>query len=574
MVAKSLVIIVVAVVVAAVVGSVLAYYFLFPRGPVIELWYNNDSHYGDTEDEVAQVLKAQLERAGVFRVELKSSAWAQFTEQFERGELPFFLLGWFPDYPDPDTYVNVFMTPRGSPNIGSFYNSSQGATLVQQEVGGPVAERAQRFEQLQDLLAQDVPYVPIWQTGAVAVQEKGVTGVVLDPFLFRYYLIGKPGATEFFMSTTDRLTDLDPHIEYDLFSGTVVGNIFDTLYMTTPTNGSTEAQIVPLIASANPTNPGGNLSIWDVPLRSGLEFSNNDPITAEDVRWSFLRFIKKDIAGSAAFLFTSIIDKNNAENLISCPDDPSPGDNDCTGANTIRFQLNQSYSIFPSLLTFSGTAILNKRVFNGNFATNMTGISVPAGAGSGPYQIAAGSDRNTRIILEANPNYNFRTGFWQNYASVTTVPVMSKFTINLKTDATALRQDIEAHSTTGVNLAYRSLNPPDITALKDNTELDVLQGASPQIRYLVFNVNKKPFDNVNMRKAIANLVDRAEIVNTVFQGVASPLWSLVPPGFLGHKDVFKDVYGETPNIDQAKQLLREVQLAMQPSELLMGVARD
>jgi peptide/nickel transport system substrate-binding protein len=55
-------------------------------------------------------------------------------------------------------------------------------------------ERNQTFAQMQTLLAQDVPLIPIWQGGQVAAVRDGVTGVAgtLDPaYDFRFWLVGK-----------------------------------------------------------------------------------------------------------------------------------------------------------------------------------------------------------------------------------------------------------------------------------------------------------------------------------------------------------------------------------------------
>jgi peptide/nickel transport system substrate-binding protein len=47
---------------------------------------------------------------------------------------------------------------------------------------------------MQDVLAEDVPVIPIWQGGQVAAVQSGVTGVAstLDPsYTFRFWLVGK-----------------------------------------------------------------------------------------------------------------------------------------------------------------------------------------------------------------------------------------------------------------------------------------------------------------------------------------------------------------------------------------------
>jgi len=56
-----------------------------------------------------------------------------------------------------------------------------------------------------------------------------------------------------------------------------------------------------------------------------------------------------------------------------------------------------------------------------------------------------------------------------------------------------------------------------------------------------------------VRKAIAYAVDREAIVNQVFEGLNSTLFTTVPPGLWSHKDVF-----ERRDLSKARQLLRGV----------------
>jgi peptide/nickel transport system substrate-binding protein len=65
------------------------------------LWYT-PSHYGDTEVDVAAVLKNQLEATGVMKVDVKSAEWATYRDNWKNKVMPAYLLGWYPDYIDPD----------------------------------------------------------------------------------------------------------------------------------------------------------------------------------------------------------------------------------------------------------------------------------------------------------------------------------------------------------------------------------------------------------------------------------------------------------------------------------------
>ena len=555
---------VVAVIVVVVLISSVAVVILTARPasapPVkplaIELWYIDDGHYGDTEPTVAVLVKAQLEKSGLFQVTLKHSATKTYFGQVSNNALPLFLLGWFPDFADPDNYVTPFMR-TGFQSLGTNYSNPTMDALIDNETSSTTG-RDTTFSQIQDLTAHDVPTLPLWMTSAVAVKEPAVSGVVLDPYLFRYYFIGKNNVatSALTMSTTDKLTSLDPAVEYDLFSGTVVGNIFDTLYTTTPTNGSEIPQTIPLLAAGPPVNPvGSDPKVWEVTLKPGLKFSDGTTnITARDVQFSFQRMAKINNPESAVFYLTGLMDGNALANtpdtVISMPDGP-------TGLR-VQFHLNKTYSIFPNLLTFSTTSILNHNIYPVGTAVNDP-TTLPGGGvggGSGPY-IVQSTDLATSIVFTANPYYNFKT-FWEQYQSkgapAIPVPVSNTFSISIKAAAPALRQDVQAHV---VNLGYRSFNPPDVSALQQDSTLKVDVGNSPQIRYLVFNSGKAPFNKIQVRQAIAYSVNRQEIVDIVFGALAQPLWSMIPPGWYGHKDVFKDVYGSTPDAAKAKALLQQ-----------------
>ena len=57
-----------------------------------------------------------------------------------------------------------------------------------------------------------------------------------------------------------------------------------------------------------------------------------------------------------------------------------------------------------------------------------------------------------------------------------------------------------------------------------------------------------------IRQAAAQIIDREAIAENAYDGTVDPLYSIVPPGFGGQNEAFKDKYGE-PNVDAAKQIL-------------------
>ena len=60
--------------------------------------------------------------------------------------------------------------------------------------------------------------------------------------------------------------------------------------------------------------------------------------------------------------------------------------------------------------------------------------------------------------------------------------------------------------------------------------LTTLENASDGLRYLGFNFRKAPMDNRAFRQAVATLIDKEFLVDTVLQGVAIPIYTMVPEG--------------------------------------------
>ena len=156
----------------------------------IELWYT-PTHYGDTEYDLAQVLKQQLEATGMIDVTVQSTEWGQYVAQLRNGTMMVSLLGWYPDYIDPDDYLTPFLHSQANGWTGTGYSNpqvdqllDQAATLADQN------QRAQMYQQVQQILAEDVPFVPLIQGKLFIVVQDNVGGVTIGPtMLLPYYLL-------------------------------------------------------------------------------------------------------------------------------------------------------------------------------------------------------------------------------------------------------------------------------------------------------------------------------------------------------------------------------------------------
>ncbi|CAI1493246.1 ABC-type dipeptide transport system, periplasmic component [Thermococcus nautili] len=158
----------------------------------ITLWYT-PTHYGDTEASLAQVLKSEWEKTGMIKVTIKSAEWNTYTDYARKGQMMVYLLGWYPDYLDPDDYTTPFLDSDANGWAGTGYeNPTVNELLRKAQTITDQNERAKLYEQVQQILAQDVPYIPLVQGKLFVVTQKNVKGVVIGPdMIFRYSTLYK-----------------------------------------------------------------------------------------------------------------------------------------------------------------------------------------------------------------------------------------------------------------------------------------------------------------------------------------------------------------------------------------------
>ena len=156
----------------------------------IDLWYT-PTHYGTTEADVAQVLKESLEETGMIYVTIKYAEWSTYIDYFLNGTMGLFLLGWYPDYLDPDDYVWPFLSVEGAKSLGSFYENEEVENLMKAaRISAKQATRAEIYNQVQIHLVADMPNIPLWQGKAICIAKPNVKGIVLEPTqIFRYYIL-------------------------------------------------------------------------------------------------------------------------------------------------------------------------------------------------------------------------------------------------------------------------------------------------------------------------------------------------------------------------------------------------
>ncbi|SFF29738.1 peptide/nickel transport system substrate-binding protein [Actinacidiphila alni] len=149
------------------------------------------SHYGAAAADEATAIKRQLEATGLFKVKLSSTEWQQYQKDEKSDTYASYMIGWFPDLPDADNDVSPFLSKQ--PFLGTGYDNKQVQDLLVKEQGTDDPKvRDQAFADIQKIVADDAPIIPLWQGKQTVVIRDGVTGAdkALDPTMFRFYELG------------------------------------------------------------------------------------------------------------------------------------------------------------------------------------------------------------------------------------------------------------------------------------------------------------------------------------------------------------------------------------------------
>ncbi|MEO1342135.1 MAG: ABC transporter substrate-binding protein, partial [Cyanobacteria bacterium J06635_13] len=159
---------------------------------MVEIWHPSGSI---TRGIVAETIKAYAEQEleGMVQFIPNSVESASFFGNLSQGIYPAALVDWYPDFLDPDNYLQPFLscsqgTASGgcesgaAQSRGSFYYSDRANELIEQSrQEQDEAKRQTILVELQELMAQDVPYVPLWQTKDYAFAQAGIDGVTINP---------------------------------------------------------------------------------------------------------------------------------------------------------------------------------------------------------------------------------------------------------------------------------------------------------------------------------------------------------------------------------------------------------
>jgi peptide/nickel transport system substrate-binding protein len=259
--------------------------------------------------------------------------------------------------------------------------------------------------------------------------------------------------------------------------------------------------IEPAIAQSWSVNAGGRS--WTFALKHGLKFSDGTPVDAQAVKFNFdrWRLISNPYHGNFSYPYY-ISEFGGFPGLIADVEAPD--------RYTVVFTLERPFAPFlhdvalPAFGIGSPTAIRDDLT---GFATHPVGW--------GPYTLAEWV-KDDRIVLKANPEYPIKPF----YGTVVirdisdpgaSVAAMRDGTVDVLTDP----------------------GPAGAAALAGTPGVTVYYQPANNSAYLAMNLDRKPFDRLAVRKAVAYALDVRAIVKDNFGPGADVANNWTPPGMAG-----------------------------------------
>ncbi|HEC16069.1 MAG TPA: ABC transporter substrate-binding protein [Sedimenticola sp.] len=131
---------------------------------------------------LATVIQSQLAELGI-EVELRSYDWGTVYGDIKAGRFQMYSLAWV-GVKTPDIFRYVFHSdsvPPDGANRGRFSNARVDRLIEQAEAASGLAGQAALYRQLQILLLEQLPYVPLWYENQVFVSRNDIRGYRLAP---------------------------------------------------------------------------------------------------------------------------------------------------------------------------------------------------------------------------------------------------------------------------------------------------------------------------------------------------------------------------------------------------------
>ena len=276
---------------------------------------------------------------------------------------------------------------------------------------------------------------------------------------------------------------------------------------------------------------------WTFHLRDGLKWSDGSDLTANDFVYSWKRVCNPEVAAPYAETVLGMVKGYDEALGVSAPDD-----------STLVVELANPCSYFGSLAAFATLSPVQEATIEANGEAWATAPETYVS--NGPFYMTEWVP-GSHITFSKNPYY------WNADAIK-----LDRLKFVLMEDSNAAYSAYQ----TGEVLMIKDVPTEEIPSLTgtDDFYVDPIIGTY----YISLNIQKAPFDDVNVRKALSLAIDREYVASTLMQGTYTAAGNFMGPGWMDTDgtEFMSNANGGKPyidttnfeaNLEEAKQLLAD-----------------
>ena len=514
---------------------------------------------GDPIRDLTLISRAQAANPSQFQAaELIAQAWRQLGLEVEVQGMPrtqqsdavwynrdtwdltMWQMAGRPERSDPDELIyNLFhsATREAGYNFVGYENPEYDEIAEKQRVTADRNERKVLIDRLQDIINEDQVYaflVHPLQTFAFDKTVWDASSMVEQPGLgiknFWTFSNAAPlgDQKDMILNSSDELNSINPFYISGATDSWITELIWDRMMRIGPT-GLAEPWAAETVEWAD------DAKSVTITLRDGMMWHDGQPVTTEDVVFSFTAPI------DFAPMYKPFVD--GIANIEVVDD------------KTVRFDLTEPNAAFETS-TLAKLNLVPKHVWEPLLANlgegeNAESILEESRIGSGPFKFDRWATQQ-EVVLNANADH------WA-------APKMDRWILRIVLNVEATLGMLRASE---LNFLSDYTGDPTllIEAADADGDLDVVESVDIGFQYLAFNLRRPPFDDAAFRRALSAAINRELIRKAAYNGFAVTANSVVSPALsFWHKD---GIEGELPEgMDLAKSILADAGYTVEDGRL-------
>jgi peptide/nickel transport system substrate-binding protein len=301
---------------------------------------------------------------------------------------------------------------------------------------------------------------------------------------------------------------LDPHKQTAFSSFRMLEMVYDPLF-----TFDKDLKVVPNLAESWKWSEDGKT--LTVTLRKNVKFHNGDPMTSDDVKFSFERILDEKTAAAARSNYADI-------SKIDAPD-----------ANTVVFTLKNPNASILAAMTSLNSAIIDKKQVSG---------------GADPGKVDVGTGAFT--IDKWEPDRTFTMKAFKDYW-IAGEPRIDGIEWRTIPDESSILAGLRAKT-----LDFAIINDPRVAIRAGAGGSGLVISRAPALAYhvLQLNASRPMFADVRVRQAVACAIDRQEVLDTASLGEGEVTSPATPPFYRAKLD---SLTCYKKDVNKAKQLLAD-----------------